>query len=113
MSHQVQQTTTLTEIIMKILRIEHDHPCAFIRSAKLDISDAFWRLAYHIDDAGSFAHEYDGLINFNLALVFGGCNCPSAWESHSYAIEALFNRTELKPTIPIRPQYHDLWTISF
>ena len=100
MSHQVQQTTTLTEIIMKILRIERDHPCAFIRSAKLDISDAFWRLAYHIDDAGSFAHEYDGLINFNLALVFGGCNCPSAWESHSHAIEALFNRTELKADNP-------------
>ena len=50
----------------------------------------------HLRDAGAYASEIEGIVNFTLAVTFGGRAGPSAWEPHSAAIEKLFNREAIE-----------------
>ena len=88
----VQMTTTLTHMLRAIFRVEASYPGLPVRHLKYDVSDAFRILMWCLQDIGAYAHQYDGIVNVTLALVFGGSACPSLWESHSKAAEVLMDR---------------------
>ena len=88
----VQMTTTLTHMLRSVFRVEATYPTLPVRHLKYDVSDAFRILMWCLQDVGAYAHQYDGVVNVTLALVFGGSSCPSLWESHSKAAEVLVER---------------------
>ena len=59
---------------------------------KEDISDAFRILHWCVSDLGTYTHEYNGVMNVNLSLVYSGASCLSVWEAWLSAAEVLFNQ---------------------
>ena len=88
----VQQTTSWQAIVWNLLRLESWYPHVFKVVEREDISNAFRRIGTHLRDKGVYAHEFEGVVNYTLTLTFGGRASPSAWETHSSAIEKCFNR---------------------
>ena len=85
----VQMTTTLTHMLRSVFRVEASYPSLPVRHLKYDVSDAFRILMWCLEDVGTYAHQYEGVVNVTLTLVFSGSLCPSLWESHSKAAEVL------------------------
>ena len=88
----VQQMTSWQAIVWNLLRLESWYPHVFKVVERENISNAFRRIGTHLRDKGVYAHEFEGVVNYTLTLTFGGRASPSAWETHSSAIEKCFNR---------------------
>ena len=113
-SHSVQVTTSQERILRAIFRLEALYPKHILMQLKEDISDAFRILHWCVSDLGTYSHEYDGVVNVNLSLVFGGASCPSAWEAWSSAAEVLFDRmgsTEKPDPCQLQRQVDDFWLL--